>query len=143
MMLFATDSYIKRIKAEASAEAYDKAISDADTKRAIARKARADMDAERDNCTVMFNLTDPELNIVSIERVIEEGHQEKTVIGYYLKRDLTAPSHTSDGRYVEFIREWHICCSRDAHNQLIEQFMKFKEKPTTPAAKPAKSLIKG
>lgn len=67
---------------------------------------------EASNCE--FDIDFEQAHIVSIERIVVDG-VEKTMFGYL----MPGSNKLQDS--------WHFYCSRERHNQIVEQFRKYKE----------------
>jgi len=96
------------------------------------------VDASRADCGVcVFNFNDPEIVVFSIERVAHNTEDERTVIGYYFKRDLKNADERAPEENKKVIHQWYLVCSRENHAQLVEEWKGVSE-----CSKP-KQVIKG
>ena len=80
--------------------------------------------SQRGKCAVYFNFSDPNVVVFSVERIDHGTLNERTTIGYYLK--AAAIHEGADEKKV--IKEWALLCSREQHNQLVEEFNKSTSK---------------
>lgn len=78
-------------------------------------------DIARHRTRAMFNFNDPEVVVISVERMPDNKteHDEHTLIGYYIKSDPRT------------IHQWILFCSRKNHCDLVESFEKSIQRPAS------------
>jgi hypothetical protein len=107
-MKFLTENQIFKIKESAVATYIEKIKKDkAEVSKII---------EERGYFPFAFDLQDPNIKIFSIKRVAHNEESEKTVIGYYLLKDIE--NFEKSGEKV--IKEWSLLISRKQHNDLVK-----------------------
>lgn len=92
--------------------------------------------ASSGECSFRFN--DPEISVFSIERLSQGTTDERTVIGYYFKRDFKNAEERSPEENKKVIHQWFLVCSRENHVRLIEEWEGLSD-----SSKPKQTVLKG
>jgi hypothetical protein len=157
-----TDSEIEAMKKAMKAEAKAEAIAEYNKTEEMEerRRVRQQKDLEeatsrfenkiaaRGKCTAHFDFNDEHIKVFSVERMEMYTDNERTVVGYYMLKELdgsnpgetkviTSPiyagsSGTSGSAAIvqnaqqKNVREWTLYCSREQHNELVAKFEQAK-----------------
>lgn len=119
MKFLLTDREIKALKNKLKEEAVEEYKKSIEHGLWVQSKRMED----RETCDFTFDFTNPNVNVFSIERVDWGTANERTTIGYYLKKEADAAKEPGD----KVIREWTLLCSRTQHNQLVQEFNNYKK----------------
>ena len=119
--MFLTKNQIKEIKESAVSEYVEKLKKD---KAEIYKTIE-----ERGHFPFAFDLEDPNIKIFSIKRVGYGEESEKTVVGYYLIKDIESLEKSSE----KVIKEWSLWISRKQHSDLVNAWTKVKDVFSAPS----------